>query len=156
MMMEIIVATSIIAVSVLACLIVAQKSISLSIRAVHNTEAAYLLEEGAESVKILRDNNSWANFTSFFSTSSVYCLARTVASWTTALPTTSPCTKVNNFTRTITATNVNRDATTGDIVSSGGVLDSGTKLITVTVGWLEGGIQITKTLKFYVSNLFPA
>ena len=155
MMVEIIVATSIIAVSVLACLIVAQKSISLSIRAVHTTEAAYLLEEGAESVKIFRDSNTWANFVTLFNTSSVYCMAGTVPNWATALPTTSPCTEVGIFTRTINVANVNRDATTGDIVSSGGALDSGTKLFTVTVGWLEGGSQITKTLKFYVTNLFP-
>ena len=62
--------------------------------------------------------------------------------------------KVDSFLRTVTISNVNRDSTTGDIVSSGGALDTGTKLITVNVSWQESGETITKSLPFYISNIF--
>ena len=65
------------------------------------------------------------------------------------------------FTRTVVLADVNRDtsvdpntSTSKDIVSSGGALDSGTKLITVTVSWTEGGATITKNLKFYIIDIF--
>jgi Tfp pilus assembly protein PilV len=154
MMVEIVIATSIIGVFTLICLNVAQKSISVSRQAYHSAQAAFLLEEGAESVKIFRDNNTWSNFSTFFDRSYTYCLSDTVSSWTTALPTTSPCTKVGNFTRTINIENVNRDVSSGDIVTSGGTNDTGTKLIIVNVTWVEGGNTITKTLKFYINNIF--
>jgi Tfp pilus assembly protein PilV len=153
MIVEIIVATSIIVVFFLVALNVAQKTVTLSRRAVHSAQAAFLLEEGAESVKIFRDNNTWANFTSFFNPASTYCLPGTVSSWTSALSTSSPCSKIGVFTRIVNVANVNRDGTSGDIVSSGGMLDSGTKLFTITVSWPETGNTITRTLKFYVSDI---
>ena len=154
MMVEIVIATSIIAVFALVSLNVAQKSIVVSHRSIHTAQAAYLLEEGAESVKIFRDNNTWANFTTtLFDPASTYCLSDTVASWTSALSTNSPCTKIGVFTRTINTATVNRDDMSGDIVSSGGTLDSGTRLFTITVSWPESGNIITKTLKFYVNNI---
>ena len=58
------------------------------------------------------------------------------------------------FKRKVTIANVNRDNTTKDIVNSGGTPDSGTKLITVTVSWPEGGVIVTKTLQFYISDIF--
>jgi hypothetical protein len=154
MMVEVIIATSIITVFVLISLIVAQKSVAVSRRAIHSTQTAFLLEEGAESVKIFRDNNTWADFTTFFNTSSTYCLPGTISSWTSALSTTSPCPQIDIFTRTINVEDVNRDSISGSIVSSGGILDSGTKLFIITVSWKESGNTISKTLKFYVNDIF--
>jgi len=154
MMIEIVVATSIITIFTLVALNVAQRALTVSHQAFRSAQAAFLLEEGAESVKIFRDNNTWTDFTTIFNTSSTYCLPGTVSSWTTALLTSSPCTKIGVFTRTINVADVNRDATSGDIVSSGGSSDTGTKLFTITVSWLESGNTITKTLKFYINNIF--
>ena len=50
MMVEILIVISIIVVSVLAALAVAQKSIYLSRQSLHQSQAAFLLEEGAEAV----------------------------------------------------------------------------------------------------------
>ena len=153
MLVEIVIATSVISIFVLVSLNVAQRSIVISRQAIHAGQAAFLLEEGAESVKIFRDNNTWTNFTTFFNPAATYCLSGVVSDWTAALPTTSPCPKIGIFTRTINIADVNRDGTTGDI-SSGGTPDPGTKLITVTVIWQESGNTITKTLKFYINNIF--
>jgi len=130
MMVEVLVATSIITVSILATMTVAQKSIYVSRQALHATQAAFLLEEGAENTRIARDN-AWSNVTALNSSE-----------------------QVGIFTRTVVASNVNRDDTSKDIVTSEGTIDDGTKLITVTVSWPEGGIAVTKTLRFYISNIF--
>lgn len=130
MVIEVLIAASIITVSILAAMAVAQKSIFVSRQAFHSTQAAFLLEEGAENARIARDN-AWSN----------------VAALNTAET-------VGIFTRTVVASNVNRDNTTKDIVASGGTLDAGTKLITVTVSWTEGGTAVSKTLKFYISDIF--
>jgi Tfp pilus assembly protein PilV len=154
LMVEIVIATTIITIFVLVALNVTQKALAVSRQAVHSSQAAFLLEEGGESVKIFRDNNSWTNFSTLFNTSSTYCLSDTISSWTSALSTTSSCAKIGIFTRIVNVANVNRDGISGDIVSSGGTLDSGTKLITITVSWKESGNTITKTLQFYINNIF--
>jgi len=130
MAVEILVAASIITISVLAATAVAQKSIYVSRQAFHATQAAFLLEEGAENARITRDN-AWANVTGLNSSE-----------------------QIGIFTRTVVASNVNRDNTTKDIVENGGTLDNGTKLITVNVSWVEGGVIVAKTLKFYITNIF--
>src|SRR3989339_357200 len=100
MVIEVLVASSIITVSILAAMAVAQKSVYVSRQAFHVSQAAFLLEEGAENAR------------------------------------------------------VNRDNATKDIVTSGGTSDAGTKLITVTVSWKEGGTTVTKTLQFYLTDVF--
>lgn len=131
MAIEILIASSIIAISILAATVVAQKSIYVSRQAFHTTQASFLLEEGAENTRIARDN-AWSNIVNLNSSE-----------------------QIGIFTRTVVASNVNRDNTTKDIVSTGGTLDVGTKLVTVTVSWPEGGVTVTKTLQFYIMNIFP-
>ena len=60
---------------------------------------------------------------------------------------------VDIFTRTVTIAPVNRDNTTKDI-SSTGTDDPGTKLVTITVSWPEGGVTVNRTLQFYIINIF--
>lgn len=149
MMIEIIIATSIIVIFVLISMSVATKTIAFSRQSFHITQAAFLLEEGAEAVRINRDN-AWINI-SGLTAGTIYYPTFSGGTWVLS---TSPS-QVDNFTRTVVMSNVNRDATTSDIVSSG-VNDAGTKLFTVTVSWPEGGQTITKTLKFYISDIFSS
>ncbi|MDD5720883.1 MAG: hypothetical protein PHT16_00320 [Candidatus Pacebacteria bacterium] len=130
MVVEVLVAVSIITVSILAAMTVAQKSIYVSRQAFHMTQASFLLEEGAENARIARDN-AWSN-----------------------VSTLSTSEQVGIFNRTVVASDVNRDNDTKNIVGSGGTLDPGTKLITVTVSWPEGGATLTKTLQFYITDIF--
>lgn len=148
LMIEVLVAVSIITASILASMVVAQKSITLSHQSVHTAQASFLLEEGAEAVKILRDN-AWTNISNL-NTVTDYYLVFSNNTWTLS---TSPS-QVGNFTRKIRVSNVNRDAASSDIVNSGGNLDAETKLITVSVSWNEGSRTITKTLPFYIMNIF--
>ncbi len=148
MMVEIIVGISIIAVVVLAMMGVAQKSLALSRQSLHTAQASTLLEEGAEVVRLLRDN-AWTNI-SDLTVGADYYPSYSGGVWSLS-PTANT---VGIFTRTVVVSDVNRDNSTDDIVSSGGTLDSGTKLITVTVSWAEGSTTITKTLQFYIADIF--
>jgi len=129
MVIEILIAISIITISVLSAMAVSQKSIQVSRQALHTTEAAFLLEEGAENARIARDN-LWSNFVSI-----------------------NTIEQIGIYTRTVVASSVNRDSTTSDI-SVSGIDDPDTKLVTVTVAWPEGGTTIVKNLKFYLMNIF--
>jgi Tfp pilus assembly protein PilV len=129
MIIEVLVAVSIMTASILAAMAVAQKSVYVSRQTLHTVQAAFLLEEGAENARIARDN-AWSN----------------VATLNTSE-------QIGIFTRTVVASGVNRDSTTSDI-SASGTDDPNTKLITVTVSWPEGGSTVTKTLQFYIMNIF--
>jgi Tfp pilus assembly protein PilV len=147
MIVELLVAVSIVTVSILAAMAVSQKSIYVSRQAFHTTQAAFLLEEGAEATRIVRDNG-WANISGLAVSTNYY---PTFSGGTWTLSTTANT--IGIFTRTVSLAAVNRDATTQDIASAG-TNDPGTRLVTVTVSWAEGGTTITKTLQFYISNLF--
>jgi type II secretory pathway pseudopilin PulG len=148
MVVEILVAISIIAVAILVAMTVAQKSVYVSRQALHMNQAAFLLEEGAEAVRIVRDNG-WSNI-SGLTLGTNYYPTFSGGTWTLS----ATANTVGIFTRTVTLASVNRDSSTSDIVSSGGALDVGTKLVTVTVSWSEGGATLTKTLQFYIMDIF--
>ena len=148
LVVEILIAVSIISVAVLAAMAVSQKSIAVARQSAHTVQAGFLLEEGAEAVRILRDN-AWTNISSL-TAGTTYYPTFSAGTWTLS---TTPNT-VDIFTRTVVIANVNRDNTTKDIVSSGGSNDVGTKLVTVTVSFSEGGTTVTKTLPFYIMNIF--
>lgn len=129
MMLEVLVAASIITVSILAAMAVAQKSVYVSRQAMHSAQAAFLLEEGAENARIARDN-AWSN-----------------------IATLNTSEQIGIFERTVVAGSVNRDNASKDI-GSAGADDPKTKLITVTVTWPEGGVTVTKTMQFYLMDIF--
>lgn len=147
MTVEILVAVSIIAVTILSAMAVAQKSIALSRQAVHNTQASFLLSEGAEVIRIFRDN-AWNNI-SILTVNQNYYPVFSGDEWGLS----EDPNAIGIFTRTINMANVNRDNTTNDI-SDTGTDDAGTKLVTVTVSWPEGAVIVTKSLSFYIFNIF--
>jgi Tfp pilus assembly protein PilV len=149
MMVEILVAVSIATASILTATAVAQKSIYVSRLAFHTTQAAFLLEEGAEAVRIIRDN-AWSNI-SALTPGATYYLSFSDLSSTWILSNTANT--VGIFTRTVSFANVNRDNLTKDIGSTG-TNDPDTKLVTITVSWSEGGVTVTKNLQFYIMNIF--
>ena len=146
LLIEVIVAFSIISGALIAAMQVSQKAIYVSRQALHVTQASFLLEEGAEAVRVLRDNG-WANISALVNSTNYY----PTFSGGTWVMSSTPNT-VGIFTRILTITSVKRDNTTQDI-SSSGTDDVGTKLVTITVSWREGSNNLSKTLKFYISNI---
>ncbi|MBI5139531.1 hypothetical protein HZA26_02905 [Candidatus Nomurabacteria bacterium] len=148
LMVEILIVVSIITASLLVALNVTQKSIYLSRQSLNQSQVAFLLEEGAEAVRVRRDG-AWANISGLTIGTNYYPFF-SGGTWTLS---TTPNT-VGIFTRRIVVSSVYRDANQ-DIASSG-TLDAQTKLVTVTVSWVDAGQNLSKTLQFYISDIFSS
>ena len=149
MMVELIVISAVLMIIVIAASYVAKKSIEVSSRTLHTMQAGFLLEEGAEVMRVLRDTN-FDNVDPAIEGSSNQYLTLVSGTWSLVdAPQTNGI-----FTRIINIYPVYRDSTTADIVTSGGSLDIGTSKITITVSWLEGTETLSKSLSFYLSDLF--
>lgn len=149
MIVELLIAIAIIGASILAFTNVAQKSINVSRQSLDTSQASFLLEEGAEVVRLYRDVD-WSNISGMTVDTNYYIVFDTDhnAWYFTTTPTT-----IDKFTRVIVFESVARDAVSGDI-SVGGSNDPGTRLVTVTVFWNEGSVTLTKNLSFYISDIF--
>ncbi len=155
---EVIVACTIISITVFALMTSAQKGIELSNRALRQTQANTLLEEGAESVKIIRDNN-WGDISNLSLETPYYLYFNTNSNmWSLNTSKITPNNSIPNypvgsiFNRTITISAVKRD--NNDDISQTGIVDSQTKKITVTVSWPTSSEIVSKDLVFYIANIF--
>ena len=108
----------------------------------------YLLEEGVESVKLLRDA-SYTNNIQTLSTTTPYYLVWNSSSW---IATTSKALIDNNFERKFTINDVKRDV--NDDIASTGTYDPKTKLIMASVAWSSKGATTTRSIATYITNLF--
>ena len=151
-LVEVVIASSILLLVGLSLVGTLSQSTVLSLRALRATQGSFLLEEGGEAVKSIRDS-SWSSF-SALSTSTTYYLAFNTSTKAWSATTTNPGTVLGSFSRSFIVTSVLRDANS-DIVSSGGTIDTGTRQATITVSWpLGNGTTVTKTLVMYLSNIF--
>ncbi len=145
---EIVIATTIISIAFLIMMSTASMSLKFSEKSVVRLKADFLLEEGVEAVKIIRDND-WTTNIASLSVGTDYFLEFNGAIWVVS---------VNNilidgvFERKFTIDDVYRDA--NDDISSSGILDSNTKKITVYVSWSEDGSTVTRSISFYILNIF--
>ena len=146
LMVEVIIVVSILTVSVLATSAVAQKSIYLARQSLNQSKTAFLLEEGAEGTRIVRDN-AWSNISSL-TLSTDYYLSFSGGTWTFS---TTPF-LVGIFTRKVMFSSAYRDGDQN--LASSGALDDQTRLVTVDVSWTDGGQTLSKTMQFYLSDLF--
>jgi type II secretory pathway pseudopilin PulG len=144
-LIEVIVATAIIATVLILLVGAIQDSVEVSKRALERTQAAYLLEEGVEAVKSVRDT-AWSTIAGLTS-GTTYYLSWTGSAW--AL-TTTPST-IDVFTRTIVCATVYRDA--NDDIATSGTADTGTRSCTVTVAWSAPSGTQSQNLTFYISDI---
>ena len=147
-LIEIIVGSAILTVSLIAISTYFQKSLQLSQDSRKTVQASFLLEEGIEVVKFFRDT-SWQNI-SGLTAGTAYYLQFGASKWAT---TSSNIFVDNIFERKIVIDNVSRDAN-DDIVSSGGTNDADTKKSTVSVSWLGRNGTTTKSISTYLTNIF--
>lgn len=115
-----------------------------------NIKAGFLLEEGVEAIKVMRDA-SYGTYIASLTSNTPYYLYWASGTWRA---TTSTSTIDSKFYRTIKLSDVYRDAS--DDISNSGTLDSGTKKATVTVSWFDPlqSATTSKTLVTYITNLF--
>lgn len=150
-LIEIVLATGMLTTFMLSISLYYKKILDVSQETTRHIQSGFLLEEGIEAIKLLRDT-SWTSKIATLSTGTTYYLYWTGTTWTS---TTTKQVVENVFTRSFTVANVNRDAS-DNIASSGGTLDAGSKKFTITVtSQLKGGkATTTDSAEAYVMNLF--
>lgn len=157
-LVEIIVAVAIIFGTIIYLALAGRSSFVITSESASRTRAGFLMEEGIEAVKILRDF-SWAENISPAVSGSTKYLYFDSASGNWILTDSDPGKIEGLFTRTIIFDDVYRKNSDDDIVdvSSGEpkTLDQGTKKVTVTVSWTaSGGITKSESISTYITNLF--
>ena len=109
----------------------------------HDTDKMYLAEEGYEIIRLLRDEN-WANLSGLTLNTDYYL----VLSSSTLATSTVPEIINGRYTRLFRLLSVSRDATTHEIVSSGGVVDNNARKVQISVGDSNG----TSTVEALLTN----
>ncbi len=146
-LIEAVIASAIVATTLVMMLGAISNVVAISKYSLQKTQASYLLEEGVEVAKLLR-NQSWANI-SGLTNGTTYYMSWSGSAW--SYTTTAPGTATGIFTRSIVFSSVSRDGS-DNIVASGGTVDAGTRLGTVTVSWSQNGTPRTDTLQFYITS----
>lgn len=150
-LVEILIACAIISGCIFSLMTASSKGIQTSTEALRQTQSSFILEEGAEAVKSIRDS-AWSNISGLTDGATYYLSFSTDANvWSLSTTPTPPIDSI--FTRTIVFSAVYRDS--NDDIASSGTLDSRTKKVTVTVSWpVSDATTSTKTLDFYISDIF--
>lgn len=158
-LIEVIIACTIITLSVLVVMSVASKGIELSNRSLSQSQANTLLEEGAEAVKSIRDLN-WDNISSLSLDTEYYLFFDTITNnWYFSLSSEKPEASIPDypidgiFYRTVVFSSVLRDGE-DNIVLSSGDLDEGTRKVDINVSWVFGGETLSRSLSFYLMDIF--
>jgi len=120
-----------------------------SFRLTEKIQASFLVEEGIESLRIIRDDGWSSSFGSFISETPYY-LSFDGSTWKA---TTSATSVDGLFWRTFVISNVNRNSE-DDIVEVGGINDPDTKKASLFVSWNSGGSTSTLSVSTYFTNLF--
>ena len=113
-LVEIVIACSIISVLIFGLMKATERGIVMSNFTLNKSQANFLIEEGAESVKSIRDDD-WANISGLTINTPYYLSFNSITNkWEL---TTTP-NKVDSFTRSIVFNSVSRDSN-DDIVNTG-------------------------------------
>lgn len=148
--LEVLIACSIISIAMFALMKTAEKGLRISSQALDKSQASFLIEEGAEAVKTIRNDN-WLTISDLVLDVPYYLsFDNNTKKWN--------LTNTNSliddiFTRSVVFSAAERDSN-DDLVLSGGNVDSGTKKVTVSVSWDSPTGSISKSLSFYISDIF--
>lgn len=145
---EVVIASALILVAVVSLIGVHTFYLKSALENTDTVKSAYLLEESLEAVRYLRDA-SWTRNIATLSSGTDYGLVLSGSTWQASTIDTT----VDDFQRTFSISSVYRDAN-GDITSSGGTLDTNTKMVVARVSWSANGTTMEKTLSTYITNLW--
>ena len=147
-LIEAVAGISIASIFIFSLMLASQLSQKIVGESVRNTQSSFLLEEGVDAVKILRDT-SWSSGIGNLTVGSNYFFSYNGTTWVST---------ANNvyidsiFERKFKLDNVYRDA--NDDIALSGTLDGGTKKATVSVSWRGRTGTTTKSASFYLTDLF--
>lgn len=149
LLLEVVIAVSIISVSFISLIAVVSTSFQLMDKSTKNIQVSFLLEEGIEVMRTLRDT-SWQSNIATLNTGTDYYLDFTNGQWQS---TSSNIYIDGIFERSFRLDDVYRDGN-DDITSSSGTLDNSTKKITIAVRWATGSSTSTKNISTYIADIF--
>ncbi len=153
-LIEVLISTFIIGTSAIAILNAYGYLIRAELGNVKYLKAAYLLDEGVEGVRYMRDKSWTTNILTLSTTTTYYLYASTslgIADWKA---TTTKQIYDGFFERKLTFANVYRDSGK-NIVLSGGTIDTDIMKVTVSVFWLgTNNSTTTKSVSTYVANYY--
>lgn len=149
-LVEVLVASAIIASAFVAIIGIYSSLSVFSVRALPRIQAAMLAEEGIEALRSMRDGGFDSHIGNL-SISTSYHLH-----WSTASSSYSATSTVQSvdgtFYRTFTLSNVYRDGSYN--IAPSGTLDADARLVTMNVSWWDRTATSTYTLQSYLSNAF--
>ena len=150
-LIEVIVASGMLSVFLVGASFHYKKALDVSEITTQHIQSSFLLEEGVEAVKSLRDE-SWSGKIANLKVGTDYYLYWSGTKWT---PTTTPEMVENMFTRTFTLASTTRDVNY-DIDPSGGTVDDGSRKVTIHVSWKpkSSNTLYTESVEAYIMNLF--
>lgn len=149
-LVETVVGAAILVVLLLGLVQVGQFTFRLVDESSLRLRAAFLVEEGIEAVRVLRDT-SWSASIAPLALDTDRYLSFSGGAF--SLGATPPAPVDGTFDRRVRFFAVNRDGS-DNIVESGGTLDPNTRRVTVTVSWQNRGRTGTTTISTYFTNLF--
>jgi len=147
-LVEMLIGAAVLSTSLLGISTFFQKTLEVSSITQSAVQGDYLLEEGVEVVKLLRDAGYTNNIASLSTIAPTY-LVWSGTNWATS---TTNVFIDNKFERKITVVEVMRNAS--EDISGAGTPDPKTKLVTVSVAWNVKGATTTKTIQTYIMNIF--
>ncbi len=147
-LIEIVIASAIIATSVLSIVVAINFFLKLSFSNSKEVGAVLLLEETSEAVQLIRDKG-WSNISGTNPSIKYHIYWSTSDYFTTTTPQ-----LINEiYTRTVQFQNVGRDAN-DDIVSSGGTNDPNTKKVLIEISWNTFGTTTIKKSQMLIHNVY--
>ncbi|ETB64194.1 TPA: hypothetical protein DIC38_00225 [Candidatus Nomurabacteria bacterium] len=148
---EVLVACLVISITIFSLIFAASKGIELSYNAIDQTQSSYLLEEGIEAIKLIRDDD-WNNINILISDESTkYYLFWNggINKWELN---TTPSLINGIFTREVIFGDVYRND--DDDIASSGTLDQDIKKVTVKVSFNSPSGVNENAISFYIANIF--
>lgn len=146
-LIEVLVGTSLVLIVFLSLISAYNLFLKMSLKNTAKIQSAYLLEEGLEAIRSIRDE-SWDDNIAILNSGTDYGLSFNGSKWLTV----SNPVYVASFYRYFEMNDVYRDA--NDDISLTGTLDNETKFFTFYVSWLENGATTTRSISAYFSKLF--
>lgn len=147
---ELVVAIALASVATLGVFQVSQSSLKLSGIALERARAGFLLQEGTEAMRYLRDKGWQENIAVLVPDQDYYLSFQEGAGY--ALVQDAESLIDGLFQRTMRVSEVMRDD--DDDIAETGTLDPETRKVQVTVSWMrQGGLQ-DESIEFYLTNLF--
>lgn len=147
---EILISVFVVGVALTSILSFAAFSLTQSLVIKQMASATAFAQGATEAVRNFRDNTTWStNGLGVLSLGAAYHAQKSASPVVWQMI--AGAETINGFSRTITFSSVARDASS-NIVVSGGVVDSNTKKVTVTVSWSERGRSHQVQLLDYLTN----